>query len=319
MKCNKNLFACITLAAVAAHTPLKAQHYLLRSFEGKKVSVRIVALPHELRVSCLNDSLLLYEYFGDYHARVLDSSLLQITYAVRGGSGLGLANTAILAVRDGHLRQALLLNSFADGVGPQFRSTLHASLQLTGNRWSNYVLTIHARTYQRDETHPSGIYKRFQPVLRFNKDLMAFYGKTIIADSVLNAIEFNHDAEYVHFAAGDTLPMIQLADECYYYVEGFWYSPIDMDIGLQEDTVIDKVLKLPIVQQKSAWIDSVTHHRHGISLMMLERADWPCDTGHFVLQAGYHSRQRFDPYWLFKVSQPDLDIHISSIPNIKKL
>jgi hypothetical protein len=306
---KKSLIACIILAAVAAYTPLKAQYFSLRSFEGKKVRVRIEALPHELRVSCLHDTLLLYEYFGDYHAIALDSSLLRITYAVRGGSGFGSEKTAILAVRDGHLRQALLLTSSYEAVGFKYHQTLNTGLKLTGNRWSNYVLTLYARKYLRDKSHPIGIHKRSQPVLlRFNRDLMAFYTKTVVADSVFNAMEFNHSSEYIHFAAGDTLTMIKLADDRYYYVEGSWYSPIDANPLLQQDTVIDKVFKLPTVQQKSVWIDSVTCHRHGISLMMLESADWPSDTGCYVLQAGYHSRQRFDPYYLFKVYQPDLAI-----------
>ena len=112
----------------------------------------------------------------------------------------------------------------------------------------------------------------------------------------------------MHFAVGDTIAMVKLADDRYCYVEGSWYSPNGINLELQQDTVIDKVLKLTIVQQKSAWIDSVSHHRHGISLMILKRTDWPSDTGHYVLQVGYHSRQTFDPYYLFKVYQPDLAI-----------
>jgi hypothetical protein len=203
----------------------------------------------------------------------------------------------------------LLLTSSFDAVGFKYHKTFNTDLKLTGNGWSNYVLTVTAREYLRDESRPSGILKRFQPVhLRFNKDLMAFYGKTVVTDSGFNAIEFNRSQEYIHFAAGDTLAVIKLAADRYYYVEGSWYSPMDVTLFLQQDTVIDKVFKLPVVQQKSAWIDSVTHHRHGISLTMLERADWPSDTGHYVLQAGYHSRQGFDPYYFFKVYQPDLAI-----------
>lgn len=306
---KKNLIAYIIVATVAAHTSLKAQYYHLWSIDGKKVSVHLEALPHELRVSCLHDTLLLYEYFGGYHAGALNSSLLQITYAVRGGSGFGLENTAILAVRDGHLCQALLVMSSFDAEGFKYRHTLHTDLKLTGNRWSNYVLTVNARKYLRDETHPSGIHKRHQPVrFRFNKNLMAFYGKTVVTHSIFNAVEYNHSNEYIHFAAGDTLTMIKLTGDRYFYVEGSWYSPMDMTFLLQQDTVIDKMLKLPAVQQKSAWIDSVTRRRHGISLMMLESADWPSDTGHYVLQAGYRSRQRFDPYYFFRVYQPDLAI-----------
>ena len=54
----------ITLAALTAGTPLKAQYYTLRSIEGKKTRGHLAELHHELRVSCLHDTLLLYDYFG---------------------------------------------------------------------------------------------------------------------------------------------------------------------------------------------------------------------------------------------------------------
>ncbi len=287
--------------AVVTTTPLKAQYFSLRSFEGKKVRVHLEELPHELRVSFLHDTLLLYEYFGDFRAKALDSSFLQITYAVRGGSGFGSENTALLAVREGHLCQALWLTSSFESVGYKFHHTLHTDLTLTGSRWNNYILTINSREYLRDESHPSGHHKKYRPaLLRFNKNLMAFYSKTVVADSGFRAVEFNLSNEYIQFAAGDTLTMTRLAGDSCYYVEGSWYSPISAIPDSQHDTVIGKVFALPAVQQKSAWIDSVTGRRHGISLTVLETADWPSDTGRYVLQAGYHLRQHFDPYYYLK-------------------
>ena len=291
------------------HTPIKTRYYTLRSIDGKKISVHVEELPHELSVSCLHDTLLLYEYFGDYQARSLDSSFLQITYAVRGGSGFGSENTALLAIRDGHLHQVLLIMSSFLAVGFNYHHTLHTDLKLSGGRGNSYILTASAREYLKDESHPAGSYKRLKPILlRFNSDLMAFHCKMPISDTAFTAIEVNRGNEYMSFAAGDTLPMVNLAGYLYYYAEGSWYSPIDANPLLQKDTVIDKVLKLSTVQQKSAWIDSVTRHRHGISLMMLESADWPSDTGHYLLQVGYHSRQKFAPYYSYKVYQPSLAI-----------
>lgn len=292
-----------------AHSPIKAGYYTLRSIDGKKASIHVEELPHELRISCLHDTSLLYEYFGDFQAIVLDSSFLRITYAVRGGSGFGSENTVLLAIRDGHLHQALLIMSSFLAVGFNYHHTLHTDLKLSGGRGSNYILTAGAREYLKDESHPAGSYKRFKPILlRFNSDLMAFHSKMPVANTAFTAVEVNHGNEYINFAVGDTIPMVHLAGYLYYYAEGSWYSPIDAKLLLQEDTVIDKVLKLSIVQQRSVWVDSVTCHRHGISLMMLETADWPSDTGHYILQVGYHSRQKFDPYYLFKVCQPNLAI-----------
>jgi hypothetical protein len=228
---------------------------------------------------------------------------------VRGGSGYGSENTVLLAIRDGQLHQALSIMSSFEAVGFDYHHTLHTDLKLSGDRRNNYILTASAREYLKDKSHPAGSYKRFKPVLlRFNNHLMAFHSKMPVADTAFTAVEINHGNEYINFAVGDTLPIVKLAGYLYYYAEGSWFSPMDANLWLQKDTVIDKVLKLSTVQQMSARIDSVTRHRHGISLMMLESADWPSDTGHYVLQAGYHSRQKFDPYYLYKVRQPNLAI-----------
>ena len=74
------------------------------------------------------------------------------------------------------------------------------------------------------ESHPAGLHKNLAPVLlRFDKELMAFGNKTLVADSAFTAAEFNHSVEYMRFAAGDTLPMIQFGDDYYYYAEGLPY------------------------------------------------------------------------------------------------
>ena len=53
---------------------------------------------------------------------------------------------------------------------------------------------------------------------------MAFGNKTVVADSAFTAVEFNHCVEYMRFAAGDTLPVIQFGDYYhYYYAEGLPY------------------------------------------------------------------------------------------------
>lgn len=189
------------VSRINARTSLKSHYYTLRSVEGKKVKVHLEELRHELRVSYLHDTLLLHEYFGDYHVNALDSSFLQITYAVRGGSGFGSENIVILAVRDGHLCQTLWLMSSFDAVGFNYHDSLNTDLKLAGNRWDDYRLIARAREYLKDKMHPSGVHKKFQPVfLHFNKDLMAFYGKTVTADSAFNAVEFNQGNELIHFA-----------------------------------------------------------------------------------------------------------------------
>lgn len=74
------------------------------------------------------------EVGGNYQARALDSSFLQITYSVRGGSGFGSENTVLLTLRDGYLHQALLIMSSFLAVCFDYHHTLHTDLKLSGGQ-----------------------------------------------------------------------------------------------------------------------------------------------------------------------------------------
>lgn len=61
----------------------------------------------------------------------------------------------------------------------------------------------------------------------------------------------------------------------------------------------DEILKLPEVQRKQTLIDSVSHHKHGISMMVLKK---PGKTRkYYWIAVGYNSEIRFETMFNFYV------------------
>lgn len=73
-----------------------------------------------------------------------------------------------------------------------------------------------------------------------------------------------------------------------------------------EEIVIDKVYKLREVQAKDRYIDSLTHHKKGISLRVIEHPS--IKKPYYWIQVGYDSDIRFEVYYNFYVYKKGLSI-----------
>lgn len=73
-----------------------------------------------------------------------------------------------------------------------------------------------------------------------------------------------------------------------------------------EDKILDKVYKLPEVREKELFIDSMTNHKSGISLIIYKKPT-PKESYYWV-QAGYDNKIRFEPYLNFYVFKKNLEI-----------
>jgi hypothetical protein len=75
-----------------------------------------------------------------------------------------------------------------------------------------------------------------------------------------------------------------------------------------ENAAIGKVLSLQEVQRENAFIDSLSGHKHGISILVLKR---PINQkGFFLVQADYNGELRFEPYYNFYVYPPHMSIKV---------
>ena len=76
----------------------------------------------------------------------------------------------------------------------------------------------------------------------------------------------------------------------------------------KENMVYDELFKLPEVKKLNKIIDSVSNHKHSVSLMILGRPTkkYP----YYQVQAGYNNEYRFEPMLQFHVNSKDLSIKV---------
>ncbi len=73
-----------------------------------------------------------------------------------------------------------------------------------------------------------------------------------------------------------------------------------------EDIILDKIYNIPEVRKKEHFIDSLTNHKHGISMMILKRPT--TKEPYYAVQVGYDNKIRFETYYTFYVYRKNLVI-----------
>ena len=73
-----------------------------------------------------------------------------------------------------------------------------------------------------------------------------------------------------------------------------------------EDLILSKIHNLYEVKRKEKYIDSITNHKHGISLLILKKPS--AKKQYYIVQAGYDSKIRFEPYYTFYVFRNALEV-----------
>ena|SRR5689334_1633587 len=90
---------------------------------------------------------------------------------------------------------------------------------------------------------------------------------------------------------GDTIPQKNIGNVSY---------------SNRENKIIRKILSIPEVKEKNKFIDSLSKHKHGISVIVLKRPIKATD--YYWVQAGYNNEIRFEPYYNFYVYGPEMVI-----------
>jgi len=100
----------------------------------------------------------------------------------------------------------------------------------------------------------------------------------------------------------------QSASACSYYTTVKRNNFSDTTIRPTDGMICDRVFALPEVQKQNRFIDSISGHKHGVSLMISERPKSP--TGYYWVQVGYNNEERFEVHLNFYVYLPKLNIKI---------
>jgi len=204
-------------------TKRDTKNYNLVSIDGKHQKVTIIPgyKKHELKVTCLKDNITIPDFWGvPPETRLLNKSFIEIKYAVRGGSNVGLCNTLIVCVNDNNLCPAMYALRYANGETGDQKEEYRIKLNISGNNANNYKLNVHIHDYVNSKRDPETNYVYDNnTVLAFDKKLNVFYSVK--------------DGLYDHFITTKSktkqkvtgiFPMIILGKETYYFINGRWYT-----------------------------------------------------------------------------------------------
>lgn len=79
-----------------------------------------------------------------------------------------------------------------------------------------------------------------------------------------------------------------------------------------EEQAVDVLSKLPEVKTRDRFIDSLTSHKHGISMINYDQGQTP-SLAYYEINVGYSSDIRFENYYTFRVSKKDCSIMVEDI------
>ena len=215
--------------------PASAQTYRMRSFEGTAVSVRVYEQrsPRALVVACATDRVTLYDYWAPDEARVWNQQFLQLTYAVRGGSNVGVANTLVLGVSHGKLCQALKAETFREydlrnlariPGNPDDYALYRVRMSLLGTTPLTYQLQLAIHDEHQSGQAPAGNRSSSrQAVLRFDPTHHLFYTGHQLVPSVFPVVDLKA-GRVVTRKVTEPLPVIALNRRTLYFIQGEWYE-----------------------------------------------------------------------------------------------
>ncbi|WP_143020877.1 hypothetical protein ACRQ5D_12660 [Mucilaginibacter sp. P25] len=210
-----------TAEAKAAKRDTKIYH--LTSIDGKNQTVKIVPdyANHVLKMICLKDIITIDDFWGETpDIRLLNKNFIEINYAVRGGSGVGLGNTLIICVEGQHLYKAMHVLRYLTGESGEQQEEYRIKLHLVGNSINNCKLKVSVHDFVDSKPRPKENYAYdTNTVLAFDMQQNVFYSvKQDIFDHFITTR--NKTKQKI---AGN-FPMIILGKETYYFINDRWYS-----------------------------------------------------------------------------------------------
>ncbi|MES2376566.1 MAG: hypothetical protein V4553_08300 [Bacteroidota bacterium] len=206
--------------ARAAGTKRDTKTYNLVSLDGKTEKVKIVPdyVNHVLRMSCSGKSINITDFWGvTPEIHTLNKNFIEIKYAVRGGTNLGLGNTLILCVNGGKLYEAMHVLRYANWDSGELKMNYNIKLNLTGNNISNYQLNMAIHDDVNSKPDPEHNYNyNNQTVLSFDTKQNAFYS---VKKSIYN---YHLKTRKSKQRIDGNFPVIILGKETYYYINDRW-------------------------------------------------------------------------------------------------
>ena len=209
--------------------------YDIKSLDGQNQKIHIMPdyPKHILRMSCLNDTISITDYWGvPAEIHLLNDNFIELDYAVRGGSDLSLGNMIILCVNKNKLCEAMHVLRHMDSEisytidSKKFHdhSYYNIKVSLSGNNKSSYKLNVNVHDYEKSTTDPKSNYDyQNLSILTFDTDRNVFY---CVKDDLYGMFKLYHNGRKKRAKQklqGD-FPVIILGKEFYYFIKDGWYT-----------------------------------------------------------------------------------------------
>jgi hypothetical protein len=206
----------------AKDTKKDTKTYHVKSLDDKNATVKVVPdyVNRVLRMTYLKDVININDFWGaPPEIHLLNKNFIEINYAVRGGSGVGLGNTLIICVDGQHLYEAMHVLRYLTGESGGYQEEYRIKLRLVGNNVNNYKLKVTVHDFVDSKPRPKENYVYDNnTVLAFDVQQNIFYSvKQNIYDHFIatkNKIKQKVDGNF---------PTIILGKETYYFINGRWY------------------------------------------------------------------------------------------------
>lgn len=201
-----------------------AKTYIINSLEGKNCIIHIMPnyFGHVLKISYLKDTISIYDYWGvPVDVKFLNKNFMEIDYAVRGGSNLGIENTLLLCVVKNKLHNALhiLKNTTWDSGGVKEVYDIKLKLNLTDDiAHSKLNADVTDLNHLREDPDNSYDYHNLS-FLSFDTKIGVFYS---IKQTLFSKLSYRVQNKIHYKLVRGDFPMAILGKEIYYYIDGIW-------------------------------------------------------------------------------------------------
>jgi hypothetical protein len=195
------------------------------SLDGKNRMIKIIPdyANHVLKISCLNNTISISDYWGvPPEIHLLNSSFIEINYAVRAGSNVGLGNTLIVCVNDNKLYEAMHTLRLSNSDHDDLKTNYIIKLALNGDSKNNYKLHVQVHDYVYSKQNPQENYNYSnQTFLSFDTKHNVFYN---IKEDIYDSFVMTSTGKKVKQKIEGNFPVIMLGKETYYYINDRWYQ-----------------------------------------------------------------------------------------------
>lgn len=214
--------------AEAKDTKRDTKTFNVTSLNGKAIKVRVIPdyVNRVLRMTCLKDTVSIPDFWGvPPDIEMLNKKFIRISYAVRGGSNLGLGKTLILCVNNNKLVEAMHVLKYTNWDSGDEKMDYHISLILNGSNNTNYQLTVSIHDYVYSKRNPETSYSYSdKTILSFDQSKNVFYS---IKENVYNHVAVTKESKSTTVKVNGNYPVIILGKETYYYINNRWYQTVE--------------------------------------------------------------------------------------------